>query len=254
VKLLGKEDLEAGEVPALQRAAPLLALAAVLAVACLVPLGAPPALGGAGDVTLLVALLVLSGAASLVAGLASGSPWGTLGAGREMLTALALEPILAAALVVAAVHAGSLRLDVVLDGAGLAPHAPWSSLLTAAVLLLAFQALVRRVPFDVAEAETELLGGPLAEYSGPKLALFQWAQQVRELVHAAIVVDLFLPWPRAPAALAFVAFWAKVAVLSALVAVVAGTHARYRIDQALRYLGVLLAAGAGAAGLAALGL
>ena len=48
-----------------------------------------------------------------------------------------------------------------------------------AVMLLSFQAFVQRVPFDIAEAETELMEGPLMEYSGPKLALFKYAQMVR---------------------------------------------------------------------------
>jgi formate hydrogenlyase subunit 4 len=110
------------------------------------------------------------------------------------------------------------------------------------VMLFSFQAFVQRVPFDVAEAETELMEGPLMEYSGPKLALFKYAQMAKLIVYSALFIGLFAPWGshlRAP--LPWVLFWVKVLVLVLLVTVVAATHARYRIDQAVRYYARLLA-------------
>jgi formate hydrogenlyase subunit 4 len=121
-------------------------------------------------------------------------------------------------------------------------------------LLLSFQAFVQRVPFDIAEAETELMEGPLLEYSGPKLALFKYAQMARLVLHSALFVALFVPWG---SGLAFPAgwlvFWAKVLGLVLLVTVIAATHARCRIDQALRYLGGLLLLALGALALASYG-
>jgi formate hydrogenlyase subunit 4 len=100
---------------------------------------------------------------------------------------------------------------------------------------------VQRVPFDVAEAETELMEGPLMEYSGPKLALFKYAQMIKLIIYAALFVGLFAPWgSNAALPLAFLLFWIKVLVLVLLVTVVAATHARYRIDQAIRYFAAML--------------
>ncbi len=55
------------------------------------------------------------------------------------------------------------------------------------VMLLSFQAFVQRVPFDISEAETELMEGPLMEYSGPKLALFKYAQMAKLVIYSALV-------------------------------------------------------------------
>ena len=71
---------------------------------------------------------------------------------------------------------------------------PWSGLILLVVMVLSFQAFVQRVPFDISEAETEIMEGPLMEYSGPKLALFKYAQMARLVVHSALFVALFVPW------------------------------------------------------------
>ena len=73
LKLLGKEDIESGQTPVMQRLAAYLSLATVLTLACLVPMGFPAPLNGAGDVILVIYLLTLSGICTLLAGLAAGS-------------------------------------------------------------------------------------------------------------------------------------------------------------------------------------
>jgi formate hydrogenlyase subunit 4 len=256
LKLLGKEDLESGESPAMQRFAVSLSLAATLAVAGLLPLGTLPPLREAGDVLLLVYLLTLCSVSTLLAGLAAGSTFSLVGISREMMCLITLEPLLVVGLLVGAVHVRSLRLEAVLDGSVYAaPGFPWSGLVMLGVLLFAFQAFVKRVPFDIAEAETEIMEGPLVEYSGPKLALFRHAQMARLIVYSAIFLGLFVPWGSAWVfPLNLLAFWVKVLGLVVLVTLVAATHARYRIDQAIRYFAALLAVSLGALVLAACGL
>ena len=113
-----------------------------------------------------------------------------------------------------------------------------------AVMLLAFQAFVARVPFDISEAETEIMEGPLIEYSGPKLAIFKYAQMVKLVVFSALFIGIFVPWGSGLILpLAFIIFWIKVFVLVLMVTVLAATHARYRIDQAIRYFAAMLAVG-----------
>jgi formate hydrogenlyase subunit 4 len=242
LKLLGKEDIESGEAPLFQRFAGYLSLATVLTVACLAPLGFPAPLNGAGDVILLIYLLTLSGIATMLAGLAAGSTYSLLGISREMMVMISLEPLFAIAIVIGAVHVDSLRLEDVLNGSVYATAGfSWSGWIMVLVMLLSFQAFAQRVPFDLSEAETELMEGPLLEYSGPKLALFKYAQMVRLVVYAALFVSLFAPWGSAwPAPWGWLLFWGKVTGLIVLVTVVAATHARYRIDQAIRYFAGLL--------------
>lgn len=255
LKLLGKEDLEVGETPWLQRFVAYLSLATVLVIAGLVPLGFPAPLNGMGDVILLIYLLTLSGICTLLAGLAAGSTYSLLGISREMMLMIALEPLFAVAIMIGAVHTKSFRLDTVLAGSVYAAGGiPWSGLLMLGIMLLSFQAFVQRVPFDIAEAETELMEGPLLEYSGPKLALFKYAQMVRLVLHSALFVNLFIPWGSAlPFPLGWAAFWVKVFALVLLVTAVAATHARCRIDQALRYFAGLLVLAFGALMLASYG-
>jgi len=249
LKLLGKEDMESGGTPAMQRFAAGLSLTAVLTVACLTPLGFRSPLNGAGDVILLIYLLTLAGVSTLLAGLAAGSTYSLLGMGREMMGMMALEPLFAIALIIGAVHAKSLRLDDVLNGSVYATQGfPWSGVIMLAVMAASFQAFVQRPPFDIAAAETEIMDGPLVEYSGPKLALFKYAQMARLIIHSALFVALFVPWGGG-----FLLFWAKVGGLVLLVTLVAATHARYRMDQAIRYFAVFLAAGFVALALAAAG-
>ncbi len=256
LKLLGKEDIESGEAPAVQRLAAYLSLASALAAACFVPLGFPAPLSAAGDAILLVYVLLLTSVCTLVAGAAAGSTFSWVGVSREMMSMMALEPILAVAIGVGALHARSFRLEDVLAGSPWAAlrGVPVSGAIMLVVMLLAFQAFACRVPFDVSEAETEIMDGPLSEYSGQKLALFRLSQMVKLVVYAALFVALFVPWGSGlPFPAGFLVFWAKAFALVVLVALVAATHARYRVDQAVRRYSVLLAFSLGAIVFAALG-
>jgi len=237
LKLLGKEDIESGEVPVMQRFAVYLSLATVLTVACLLPMGFGAPMNGAGDAVLLIYLLTLCGTCTLLAGLAAGSTYSLVGISREMMSMITLEPLFAIAIIVGAVHTGSLRLDTVLNGSVYATAGlPFSGLIMLVVILLSFQAFVQRVPFDISEAETELMEGPLMEYSGPKLALFKYAYMAKLVIYSTLFVALFVPWgSEFVFPLGWLAFWGKVFVLVLLVTLVAATHARYRIDQAIRY-------------------
>ncbi len=255
LKLLGKEDVESGEVPGMQRFAALLSLAVVLTIACLVPMGFSAPLNQTGDVIVLIYLLTLSGVCTALAGLAAGSTYSLVGISREIMSMIALEPLFAIAIIVAALRVHSFGLNAVLNGS-LYPgeEFPWSMGLMLVVILFSFQAFVQRVPFDISEAETELMEGPLMEYSGPKLALFKYAQMIKLIIYSALFVGLFLPWgSHLLFPVAWLLFWIKVLCLVLLVTFVAATHARYRIDQAVRYFAALLVVGFGALTLASYG-
>ncbi|MGD0138072.1 MAG: complex I subunit 1 family protein [Tepidisphaeraceae bacterium] len=256
LKLLGKEDVESGESPVMQRLAAYLALSSVLVVACLVPMGFASPMSRAADVIVLIYLLALCGICTLFAGLAAGSTYSLIGISREMMTMIALEPLLVIALVIGAIHTQSLRLDRVLGGSVYAMDGvPWSGLIILIVMAFAFQAFVQRVPFDIAEAETEIMDGPLMEYSGPKLALFKYAQMCRLVIYGAVFVSLFVPFGSTlPFPFGWLFFWTKILVLILAVTLVAATHARYRIDQAIRYFAAMIVLALGALVLAGFGM
>ena len=137
LKLLGKEDIESGESPAMQRFASWLSLAAILTVAVLVPMGTVAPLAGAADAYLLIYLLTLCGISTMLAGLAAGSTYSLLGMSREMMSLMTLEPLLAVAVVIGVVQVRSLRLDVVLNGSAYAPTGvPLAGILMLGVAIL----------------------------------------------------------------------------------------------------------------------
>ena len=255
LKLLGKEDIESGESPRMQRFVAFLSLAAVLTVAWMVPMGFGAPMNEAGDAILLIYLLTLCGVCTLLAGLAAGSTYSLVGISREMMIIIVLEPLFAIAIVVGALHTRSFRLETVLNGSVYATSGfPWSGLIMLGVILLSFQAFVQRLPFDISEAETELMEGPLMEYSGPKLALMHYARMARLLIYSSLFVGLFVPWGSGLGfPLGWALFWLKVFAVIVVVALVAASHARYRIDQAVRYFSLLLAVSLGALLLAGYG-
>jgi formate hydrogenlyase subunit 4 len=198
-------------------------------------MGTTPPLGFAGD--LIVLLYVATGATALLVltGFSSGSPYAYVGGSREIMLLLAVEPVMAIALVVGAVKARTLATGAIADWN--AANGPSISLVIAAIaFLLALQAQAGKVPFDIPEADQELMGGPLVELSGPRLALCRWAAWIRQLVLALLLVEVFVPWPRLgflPADLGLALLKASGALL--LVAVVDVVNPRLRVDQALAY-------------------
>ncbi|RME95296.1 MAG: NADH-quinone oxidoreductase subunit H [Verrucomicrobia bacterium] len=255
LKLLGKEDLEAAEVPWLPRAAAFLSLGTLLFMACVLPLGAAPPLGEQTDAILLVHLVTLAGLGALMAGFGAGGTYSLIGSSREVMVMVLLEPLLAVAVVAGAVHRNSLAVaEAARGGVFAAEGFPWSGLVLLVVILLAFPAFVQRVPFDVAEAETEIMEGWLMECSGPTLALFKYTAMLKLVLYSALFVNLFLPWGEGVGGVgAWLWFWVKTGAVIALVATVAAAHARYRTDQAVRWFGMMLAAALGALWLAGLG-
>ncbi|MBM3474836.1 MAG: NADH-quinone oxidoreductase subunit H [Armatimonadetes bacterium] len=253
-KLLVKEDTQpaAGWVYLLPS---VLCLASVLTASLLVPLFGRGILGEQGDAILFIYLMAASVAAVVLAGAMSGSPYSSVGFAREIMMTLTVEPVLIMALITAAIDAGSLDLGAM--AAWHSAHGPSLSMLIAAfALLLSVQAQVGKLPFDVPEADQEIMGGPFIELSGPKLALFKWAFWAKQLVLAALLVQVFVPWPTFTlglagsaalgAALCALVALVKVLVVVVVVAVVDAVNPRLRLDQAMAYfVAVIFVAGIG---------
>ncbi len=253
-KLLIKDDIEVGSVPIMQRFSALLSLSVMLCVVLFVPITGHSPFSRNADSIQMIYLLSLAGIAVLLAGLSAGSTYSIIGMSREMMAMMTLEPLFAVTVVMAAVKSGSLRLDAVFFGAvyqgGIS-----SGLLMLGVMLFALQAFVGRAPFDVTEAETEIMEGPLIEYSGPKLAMFKYSHMIKLFVYAGLFTALFIPHIatglRILDVLIFIACQIGIVLL---VTLVAATHARYRIDQVVRYYAMLFFAAIGCLSLSLFGL
>lgn len=225
--------------------APLVGVVAMLLGAVLVPI--PGVYAGnplLGDLLVLLYLLAVPAVVLMVAGSASGSPFGAIGFSREMAMMLAYEGPLVLVVVAVAMRTGlgqggviSFSLGEIIayqqsHGAFLFDPLMWPAIIAFALF---FPANLGIVPFDIPEAETEVLEGPLLEYSGPALGLFKVMSALKAVVVLGLGVALF--FPLAPAGgLGLLAHLAKLVVLMLIgVTVVRVSCGRMRIDQAFRF-------------------
>jgi NADH-quinone oxidoreductase subunit H len=141
----------------------------------------------------------------MLAGWASGSKYPLLGSVRASAQMVSYEAALGMSVVTVVLLAGSLSThDIVLeqagDGFGFLPR--WNLIVTGVVpfviFLIAGTAEMNRPPFDLVEAEQELVGGFHTEYSSIRFALFFLAEFMNTVTMSAIIVTLFLGGPAGP--------------------------------------------------------
>jgi formate hydrogenlyase subunit 4 len=234
LKLLGKEDLRStGGV--LYESLPALTLGSLLVLATLIPMGTTAPLAFAGDMIVVLYVAAISSVLIMLTGFASGSPYASIGSSREMMMLLSVEPILAISLSVGAFKSRTLALGGIVDWQ--VRNGPSISMAIGGLaFFLALQALAGKLPFDIAEADQEIMGGPLVEQSGPRLALFRWAMWTKQFVLAYLLVEVFFPWPRLGIHLLdLLMTTVKVLVVLVLVTVIDVVNPRLRVDQAMGY-------------------
>jgi formate hydrogenlyase subunit 4 len=234
LKLLGKEDLRSAGGLA-YASLPALTLGSLLVLATLVPIGTGAPLAFAGDMIVVLYVASMSAVLVMLAGFGSASPYASIGSSREMMMLLSVEPILAIALTVGAFKAKTLALGGIVDWQ--VWNGPSVSMAIAGIaFFLALQAQAGKLPFDIAEADQEIMGGPLVEQSGPRLALFRWALWMKQLIFALLLIEVFFPWPRfGVLPIDLIVTVVKVLVILVAVAVVDVVNPRLRIDQAMGY-------------------
>jgi len=230
MKLMGKETLIPDQAQqAVFVAAPLVGFSGVLLLSTM--LGRTAMAQGAfvGDIIVAIYLLVLPSLALILGGSASASPHAAVGTAREMKLVMAYEMPLVLSIVVVIIKAGGT-----LSLAEMANHAPVlsiSGLLAFLAALLCVQAKLGFVPFDLAEAETELGSGVLMEYSGALLAVWKLMQAMMLVALPLFLVMIFLGG-FGPGILAGIGKYVLVLVLIILIK---NTNPRVRIDQAMKF-------------------
>ena len=239
-KLLGKESVRSETASWVYVAGPRVYFAAAVAATTLVPvLMAAAPLEAAGGILLLVGTLALGRFALATAALDTGSPFGGMGASRDMTIAALAEPALMLGLFTSALAAGSMNLGVLVrsllqQGPSLHP----SDFLALAGLFIILIAETGRIPVDNPATHLELTmihEAMVLEYAGPDLALVEWASALKELLYMTLLVDLFMPagiaMHAAPGALlvALLAWAGKVFVLAVAVTVAESTNAKLRL-------------------------
>jgi NADH-quinone oxidoreductase subunit H len=142
----------------------------------------------------------------MLAGWSSGSKYPLLGSVRASAQAISYEAALGLSLASVLLASGSLSTNEIVDaqaGAGFNDLVPnWNVVATGFVpffiFLIAGTAELNRPPFDMVEAEQELVGGFHTEYSSIRFALFYLAEFMNTVTMSAIIVTLFFGGPAGP--------------------------------------------------------
>ncbi len=238
VKLMGKETVVSENASErLFLLAPLLGLVGVCVAGTILWASVlDPEAGFVGDLIVVVYFLTFPSLMLILGASASGSPYGAMGATREMKLVIGYElPFILALVPPILLSGGSLKLSAIIAAQSEAPvlwHA--SGFLAFLCVLAVMQAKLGVVPFDQAEAETELTGGVLLEYSGPPLAVIRLVRAMLLFVLPLFVVMVF--WGGVNlAGWGWVTTPLKFVVLLVVVVLMRNTNARLRIDQALGF-------------------
>lgn len=251
VKLLGKEDIIPYATDKVTfNIAPFIVFLPAFLVYIVIPFGDPK--GGFQVQNLNIGVLYLVAISSVTvigivtAGWASGNKWAVLGAMRAGAQLLSYEVPMTLAFLVPVLLAGSLQLSEIVKAQGEwiwqwnAFRLDYFGLTFLAFLTYFICALAEtnQTPFDLPEAESELVAGYHVEYSGMKFAIFFLAEFANTVAISAVATHLFLGGWKAPMPflpdngwMSMFWFFFKVSVLVFLVIWVRGTYPRVRIDQ-----------------------
>ena len=218
-------------------AAPLAAVAMLAVVSALigVPLFFGPGFGG--DLIVVMYLLMLFSVLVVLGGTSTGNVYSSLGGGREIKLLMADELAFILVCLVAIIKAGyTLRFDAIL--AYQAEHGAVagsvSGIIALIIGLLCIQAKMTLPPFHIPEAETEVVGGPLMEYSGPLLAFWKLGHFMMYVIFPFLLVLLFLGGFKLQG---LGILWALLKYLGIIVVmiIIKNTNPRLRIDTALSF-------------------
>ncbi len=234
LKLLGKETIVPEGAKMTFLLSPYLGLlsaalvATVLGKSIILPLE-----GFMGDLIVVLYLLTIPAIALIIGGSSSRNPLASVGVSREMKLVLAYElPFILSVIAVIIKSAGAIQISQILEhqinsGSNIASASGILAFLTA---LFCMQAKLGFVPFDASEAEQEIMGGVLIEYSGLPLAIFKLTKAIMLYTMPLFLIILFLAKDLSPLFLI-----AKYTALLVVIILLKNTNPRLRIDQALRF-------------------
>lgn len=241
VKLLAKEVITPEGVDRRAfDAAPILAFAAVVTAFLYVPVVAASPIAFQGDLILVLYLLTLPTVILFLLGWLSRNVFATVGGVRAVTQLFIYEVPFFLALLAPAIAAGSWNISEIVawqsDHLWILIYQPLGFVLA----LIGLQAKLERTPFDIPEAETELVAGPWTELTGRRLALMRLTMDVSMVAGSALVAALFLggpltPWSIEPGWLSvvvgFVLFLVKTLAILLILITIKVAMGRVRIDQ-----------------------
>jgi NADH-quinone oxidoreductase subunit H len=229
IKLLGKDMPERSGVGGLlMKAWPLLAVSSAAGAVALLPV--LPASGGfQGDLILLLALLEVPSMCIIAAGFSSRSIFGEIGSAREAVLSVSYNIVFLLAIVSIAASQHTFRLEAL---AQLPPS--FLRYLGVVAILICLPAKLHLNPFSLPNAEQEIYSGPMTEYAGPELAMWELSHGLEWVAGTGLIATLLAPhvslgW------LAILLFVAISIAIVLLLSVLASATARLAIDTTVRF-------------------
>ena len=228
LKLIQKEDIHPEGISFFYALFPPLTLASAILLLLLLPL--PTQLFSfTYDSLLLIYLLAMSSAFLILSGFSSNSTFASLGSWRHMLQLIGSELPFLLAFATLIVSANSFSLSKI---SASAPHLfPFAFI----AFLISSQAKLSRAPFNIPDAETEIVAGITTDYSGKKLALLQYAHMLELFVLISLTVLLFIGYSTPEL------FLLHSLIILFLMTTLRFIIARFRIDQSIKFLWLALA-------------
>jgi len=237
LKLVGKKVILPNNAQKFVFAAlPTVSLAAVVTAFLCAPVwGMQAVTAYEGDLVAVLYLLSIPTLCHFLAGYNSHEVYSTIGAFRTLTQMFAYEVPLFMAFLSPAILAGSWSITGIAAFYAARPLYVLINLPAFLIALLTSQSKLERAPFDAPEAETEIVGGALVEYSGRYLAYFR-ATAVSELtVMASVIAGVFLPFFTGNGAVDFALYLVKTFAVVLVMVLLRATMARIRIDQTLKF-------------------
>jgi NADH-quinone oxidoreductase subunit H len=238
IKLLGKEDIVPTEANIhMFTLAPIFAITATVCSVFYIPIWGIDALYSFnGDIIAVLYLLTIPTLTFFIGGWYSTSLYARIGAVRAITQLFAYEVPLFMAILASALLADTWSLS---EMAAFYSRHPWYwcfNLIGFGVSLIALLGKLEKTPFDIPEAETEIVAGSFTEYSGRLLAFFRLTIDIEMIVCASLFAAVFLPFGLTfDPFIGFAVYMLKVLLVVALLTLLRTIVARLRIDQMIRF-------------------
>ncbi|MBD3223787.1 MAG: hypothetical protein GF313_03610 [Caldithrix sp.] len=237
-KLLGKETIIVKDsIHYMFITAPLIAFGMLVIVSVMVGTALFYNQGFGGDIIVIMYLLMVYSVMVIFGGASSGNVYSSIGAGREIKLLLGDELVFILITLVPIIQSGyQLQLTEILQFQFMngAVIASLSGFIAFVLGLIAIQAKMTLPPFHIPEAETELVEGPLMEYSGGLLAFWKLNHFMMYVVFPLLLILLFLGGFHLQG---LGILWAvlKYLLIVVLIIIIKNTNPRVRIDSALNF-------------------
>ena len=194
--------------------------------------------GFAGDLIVILYLLMIPGISTILGGASSANPLASLGVSREIKLMIPYElPLVLAIFTPVIKTSGIITIDGLLKYQltnGIMLKNP-SCIIAFLVAIICIQAKLGSVPFDQSEAETEIMAGAYIEYSGLPLAIFKLSKMMLTFIAPILLITVFLNGFRFDNLLATITSLIKYLILFFIYILIKLTNPRLRIDQTVKF-------------------